>query len=251
MYPEVHEIWRNDARMIAPTLWSGIDGIVIDAVGTLIEPSPSVADAYTRAASRQGVELSPVVVRERFGHSFEREELTDQQRALATDEWVEYRRWERIVQDVLPEVPDPIRAFRELWDHFGRADSWRVFDDVASAIDVFQRAGLALRIGSNFDGRLRGVIAGLPVLSPWSEPLLISSEVGFRKPHREFFRAACLSLGCKPSRVLCIGDDLENDVNGACRAGMPSVLLDRSGSRAACQVERFTSLVDIANLFVK
>ena len=37
--------------------WSLIAGIVLDAVGTLIKPVPSVAEAYTEAARRQGVEL--------------------------------------------------------------------------------------------------------------------------------------------------------------------------------------------------
>ena len=34
--------------MMSETLWDGIEGIVLDAVGTLIEPEPSVADVYLR-----------------------------------------------------------------------------------------------------------------------------------------------------------------------------------------------------------
>ena len=43
--------------------WNGIRGIVFDAVGTLIKPVPSVAEAYTAAARRQGVVLEPEEVR--------------------------------------------------------------------------------------------------------------------------------------------------------------------------------------------
>jgi putative hydrolase of the HAD superfamily len=72
---------------------------------------------------------------------------------------------------------------------------------------------------------------GLPELAECSLSLVISSEVGFRKPHPSFYHAACARLGLAPERVLCVGDDLENDVIGAIRAGLSGMLLDRT-SRA-------------------
>jgi putative hydrolase of the HAD superfamily len=61
---------------------------------------------------------------------------------------------------------------------------------------------------------------------------VISAEVGYRKPHPAFYRAACESLGLPAERVLCVGDDPENDVLGPRRAGLRGVLLDR-GLRSA------------------
>jgi putative hydrolase of the HAD superfamily len=90
-----------------------------------------------------------------------------------------------------------------------------------------------VRVASNFDGRLRGVVAGLPAVAGLRDALVISSEVGYRKPHPAFYRAACARLGLPPGRVLCVGDDLENDVLGAGRAGLRGVLLDRSGAGPA------------------
>ena len=75
--------------------------------------------------------------------------------------------------------------------------------------------GVSVCVGSNFDARLRGVVQGLPELDSCVDSLVISSEVGYRKPHPSFFRAACDHLGLPPERVLCVGDDLENDVRGA------------------------------------
>jgi putative hydrolase of the HAD superfamily len=71
------------------------------------------------------------------------------------------------------------------------------------------------------------VIRGLPELSGWVDSLVISSEVGFRKPHPSFFHAACSRLGLPPEKVLCVGDDVENDVRGAIRAGLAGLLLER------------------------
>ena len=90
---------------------------------------------------------------------------------------------------------------------------------------------MPMRIASNFDARLRGVVGGLPEVACVAAPLVISSEVGYRKPHPAFYRAACASLGFPPERVLCVGDDPENDVRGAGRAGLRGLLLDRDGDR--------------------
>jgi putative hydrolase of the HAD superfamily len=226
-------------------LWDGIEGIVFDAVGTLIKPDPSVAAAYTATARRQGVELELEEVRTRFLVHFQCDEVHAEQGVLSTDEATERRRWRRIVSGVLPELTDPDRAFDELWDHFSSPASWRCFPDVAPALIALKQMGVSLCVGSNFDGRLRGVVQGLPELEPWLDSLVISSEVGYRKPHSEFFRAACDHLGLPPDRVLCVGDDVQNDVLGAIRAGLSGLLLDRGAERPADlpHVANLTALV--------
>jgi putative hydrolase of the HAD superfamily len=213
--------------------WSLIAGIVMDAVGTLIKPVPSVADAYREAAGRQGVELNREDVRARFNLHFQSDEVQGGRGLHSTDESTEIWRWRRIVNKVMPEVPDPQRAFDELWNHFGRPDSWRCFPDVAPALRQLREAGIAVCVGSNFDGRLRRVVGGLPELRWAVNDLVISSEVGYRKPHPTFFQAVSDHLGLPKSRVLCVGDDLENDVRGAIRAGMSGLLLDRTSAHPA------------------
>jgi putative hydrolase of the HAD superfamily len=211
--------------------WNGIRGIVLDAVGTLIRPVPSVAEAYTAAAARQRVALDTEEVRRRFQVHFQTDGVHAEQGPLSTDERIEWRRWRKIVAGVLPEVPDLDRAFDELWAHFGSAASWRCYPDVPPALEAFADMEIAVCVGSNFDRRLRGVVEGLPQLQPWADSLVISSEVGYRKPHPAFFEAACTHLGLPAANVLCVGDDLENDVHGAIRAGLHGLLLERSDGR--------------------
>jgi putative hydrolase of the HAD superfamily len=215
--------------MIAHSVASGIQGIVLDAVGTLIDPAPAVATVYAWAALRQGVELDPDEVKSRFYQHFGQDEIDEARGPLATDEAIEHRRWRRIVAQVLPEVPDPQRAFSELWVHFGLPTSWRVFPDVAPALATVEASGLAIGIASNFDARLREVLVGLPELARWSDRVVISSEVGYRKPHPAFYQAACARLELAPGRVLHVGDDIENDLHGPRRAGVHSILIDREG----------------------
>jgi putative hydrolase of the HAD superfamily len=221
-----------------------IAGIVFDAVGTLIKPDPSVADAYTEAAGRQGVKLNRDEVKARFHAHFQSDEVRGDRGIHSTDEATEIRRWRRIVTKVLPEVPEPDRAFDELWDHFSRPESWRCFPDVAPALRAIHEAGISVCVGSNFDRRLRRVVMGLPELGWAVDALVISSEVGYRKPHPSFYRAACERLGLPGRRVLCVGDDPETDVAGAIRAGLSAVLLDRGG-RGLIDLPHVTDLTSL------
>ena len=226
---------------------NGIRGIVFDAVGTLIKPVPSVAEAYTAAAGRQGGAIKPAEVRQRFQHHFQNGDEHAGNGLFSTDEVTERRRWRAIVGGVLAEVPDPDRAFEELWEHFSQPGSWRCFPDVEPALGGLADAGISVCVGSNFDSRLRGVVQGLAELGPCVDALVISSEVGYRKPHPLFFEAVCNHLGLPAHQVLCVGDDIENDVRGAIRAGLSGILIDRGGNRPADlpHVPVLTALVEM------
>jgi HAD superfamily hydrolase (TIGR01458 family) len=45
------------------------------------------------------------------------------------------------------------------------------------------------------------------------------------KPSSTFFHAAVAKLGCKPSEVLMVGDDVDSDINGALKAGLKATLV--------------------------
>ena len=74
---------------------------------------------------------------------------------------------------------------------------------------------------SNFDDgtvcrrllRERGIL-------PYLSAVLISEEVGWRKPHREIFERAARASGCRPEQMLFVGDSPIDDVDGARAVGM-------------------------------
>jgi len=57
--------------------------------------------------------------------------------------------------------------------------------------------------------------------------ILISEEVGLRKPRREIFEAVVEQLGLAPSEILHVGDNLRADVEGAASVGMQTVWITR------------------------
>jgi putative hydrolase of the HAD superfamily len=57
-------------------------------------------------------------------------------------------------------------------------------------------------------------------LTPFFDVLLISGELGYRKPHAMAFERLVADFGVDRSRVLYVGDNIEADINGALLAGI-------------------------------
>ena len=105
--------------------------VVFDAVGTLMEPDPTVAVAYHRVGAKYGSRLSVADVGARFRRAFRASETDsfpggpEPGERWRTSDSFEEERWRWIVREVFPEVRDQEGCFRELWDHFARPASWR------------------------------------------------------------------------------------------------------------------------------
>ena len=56
---------------------AGVGVVVFDVVGTLVEPSPSVAVAYQLAAARHGLTVDTAVIQQRFKAAWRRQEMVD------------------------------------------------------------------------------------------------------------------------------------------------------------------------------
>jgi putative hydrolase of the HAD superfamily len=90
------------------------------------------------------------------------------------------------------------------------------------------------------------VVAGRPELQALRH-LVISSEVGWRKPATEFFEELCRQVGVPPAETAFVGDDPVNDVEGAAAAGLCAVRFDprRDGPcREPACVSRLGQLLD-------
>lgn len=59
------------------------------------------------------------------------------------------------------------------------------------------------------------------------DPVVVSEDVGVRKPRPEIFQAALARLGLAPEEVVHVGDDLQADVAGAADLGLRTVWVTR------------------------
>jgi len=214
----------------------GVRAVLFDAVRTLIHADPLAADVYADVGRRFGSALTSAEIAHRFKVAVAHEDEIDRERGFRTSEERELERWRRIVSDVLTGVSDRDACFRDLFHHFSQPAAWRLDDQAGAVIAELARRGLRLGIASNYDRRLRGVVAGLPALRP-IQHIVISSEVGWRKPARQFYNSVCDALDSSPGHILHIGDDLANDYEAALAAGLRAVLFKPRGidsSSMAC-----------------
>ena len=218
------------------------ESIVFDAVGTLIYPEPEVAVVYSQVGRQFGSRLSQRKVSARFRAVFEELEVRDRAGELRTSEEFEFARWREIVGRVLDDSADSAGCFAELYAHFARPSSWRVFPDVAPVFEELSSRGVKLALASNFDRRLFEITRQLQPLNLCSH-IVVSSQVGYRKPHPEFFAAIAAAIGSAPERIVYVGDDPESDVAGARSVGMRAVLLDRRGQARASAIGSLKELL--------
>jgi putative hydrolase of the HAD superfamily len=115
---------------------------------------------------------------------------------------------------------------RRVYDEFGRADRWRLYDDVLPAITRLKERGHLIGVISNWDGRLSMLLEGLGI-AEMLDTIVSSAEVGLHKPDPRIFELACERVGVTPREAVHVGDHHYADVLGASAVGMTPVLIDR------------------------
>jgi putative hydrolase of the HAD superfamily len=222
----------------------GVAAVFFDAVGTLIHPEPAAADVYAAVGRRFSSRLEPALVATRFRAAFRRQEERDHAGGLRTGEAREVARWRAIVGEVLDDVADPEGCFQALYTHFARADAWLCDPEAEATLRALAARCYRLGVASNFDERLRGIVAALPALRPVRH-VVVSSEVGWRKPAPAFFEEMCRQAGLPAAQVLLVGDDVVNDYEGARAAGLHALLLDSRGKEPIPANVRLTRLSEL------
>jgi putative hydrolase of the HAD superfamily len=202
--------------------------VLFDAVGTLIFADPPVEDVYHSVGARHGSQLSRAEIRERFREAFRRHTNDDGVASSAR----ERRRWEGVVGDVFCELSDAHgELLDELWRYFSQPSAWQLFDDVVPCIAELRARGYALGVASNFDERLVGVCRGQAALAELK--LFWSSDIGYSKPHPQFFAQVAQRLELQPHEILLIGDDKTADYRGAQAASWHAIHIHRHGKASS------------------
>jgi len=73
-------------------------------------------------------------------------------------------------------------------------------------------------------------LAGVPLLAPYFDHIVISGEFGEGKPAASIFSHALGLLGIEPKHAVMVGDKLTTDILGANTIGMDSVWINRHGA---------------------
>ena len=104
----------------------------------------------------------------------------------------------------------------------------RAYPDAEPALRALRARGLKLVVVSNWDCSLRSVLERSG-LAASLDGAISSAEAGARKPDPAIFAPALELAGCGAGEALHVGDTATEDVEGARAAGIPVLLLERSG----------------------
>jgi putative hydrolase of the HAD superfamily len=216
----------------------GIRWVLFDAVGTLIDADPPVAEVYHAAGQRFGSRRSVAEIGQRFRLAL----AAEQSNSRPTSESNERERWRQIVGHVMDDVPEAGDAiFEHLWRHFAQPQHWRVYDDVPDTLTALARHGFQLGIASNFDRRLVEIASGHPRLAPCTS-VFVSSDISYTKPDPRFFLGVEARLGVAPAEIALVGDDEVNDIQGAITAGWRAIRLNRDEAASPGEIRTLAEL---------
>ena len=225
--------------------------VFFDAADTLFHVHGSVAEIYLRHAVEFGFSQKPdslVAIQQAFRRAF-REAPPPVFVAAEPARIKQSERlwWFDIVHHVFYRV-GMFERFDEFFDHVFRVfedhRSWRLFPETASTLTRLKAQSLELGIISNFDSRLFTVLRGLGIADAF-DTVTISSLAQAAKPAHQIFQVALEKHAIDPEEALHVGDSLRDDVEGAKKAGLHAVLLDREGRQQRADVETIKSLEEL------
>ena len=215
--------------MITKNKEEALKAIFFDAVGTLFYLTKTVGHHYALVGGEVGLALDAQELDRAFYTAWK--QMPPRPAINGPRENDDKGWWRQLVYLVLDQVApslseyDRDNFFEIAYEHFAEAGVWKLYPEV---VDVLEKLcpRFQLAVVSNFDGRLRFILAHLGI-SKFFAHVFISSEIGADKPDPEIFRRALKVMSLKTSQALHAGDDPERDWKAATAATLSIFRLDR------------------------
>lgn len=124
-------------------------------------------------------------------------------------------------------------------------ERWRVYDDVKPVIESLSAAGWTHVILSNHVPELADIVSHLGLVSNFRR-VFNSAEIGYEKPHPGAYQ---IVLDALPAlrEVWMVGDNIQADVQGAIKMGIPAILVRRYHAEARLFAE---TLYDVPGILI-
>ncbi|MBK5307462.1 MAG: HAD family phosphatase [Frankiaceae bacterium] len=194
---------------------SVIEALVVDYGGVLTNSLAETMGAWFALEGIDG-EAFGRAMRDLLGPQAEREAAVNPVHALERGEIEIPHFEEQLAAHLVSTTGDPVRADGLLTRMFA---GFELAEDMHGVVRRVKRAGFKTALLSNSWG------LGYP-REGWDElfdVIVISGEVGLRKPEREIYELCARQLGMPPGACVFV-DDLSPNVRGAVDVGMVGVL---------------------------
>jgi putative hydrolase of the HAD superfamily len=216
--------------------------VLLDVDFTLIRPRRVFdAEGYAELGARFGAQLDP----ERF----------EQARLDAFHVWrgqtLEHRsaQHRRFAIEIVrgmgagSDVAEQIGIAAE--QEWGDPSNFELFPDVVPLLETLRACDCRVGLVSNTDRELEPFAAQLGIGVDFA---LASRAHGRRKPCATIFAAALALGGASAEAAVMVGDNLDDDIEGAIRCGLRAILVDRNERYSEYAGERIRGLDELAPL---
>lgn len=224
---------RENYQLDEETLKRPFDVILFDLGSTLI-----YFDGDFDAILRSGYAASYVFLNE-SGIKVEREAFLarlqaqmDAYRRERETEFIEYTTHHilrlTLAEFGYPDTPESLtrQAVNSIYQL--TQQHWNVEDDALSTLEILEADGYRMGLISNAgDGPDVQSLVDQAGLRPFFDVILVSAEMGIRKPNPLIFEQALHFWGVSPDRAAMVGDTLGADILGARNTGMYSIWVTR------------------------
>jgi putative hydrolase of the HAD superfamily len=213
--------------------------VLFDAVGTLLHLREPVGETYARSARSHGVTVAADALQAAFPRALRAMPpmvfpgLAPDRRHTAERDW-----WRAVVRATfraagVAERPTEIDGcFEELFTYYAGAAGWRAADGATDVLRALRARGLRTGVVSNFDHRLPALLAALG-LAPLLDVVVLPADAGAAKPDPGIFAVALERLQVGAAEAAYVGDDADDDIAGAERAGLRAIDVARVGDLRA------------------
>jgi len=204
-----------------------VRAVLFDAAGTLIHLREPVGETYARYAREHGLTVAPSALQAAFPRALRAmPPMVFPARAGAERLEAERGWWRAVVRSVFDAAgasgdrfADFEACFERLFAHYAEAAAWRRAAGAIELLASLRGHGVRTGVVSNFDHRLPALLAGLE-LAPLLETVVLPADAGAAKPDPRIFALALARLGVSADEAVYVGDDADDDIAGAQRAGL-------------------------------
>lgn len=231
--------------------------IFLDFGGTLFDYCPSNEEIWAKTASLHGRPTEhddPDLIRALVNKADAYDRLTisslENGRIKASREQLYWL--ENLVAEELG-IWDAAAVEHALESFEARLGSYSVFPDALLTLEMLKQSGIRIGLISNVNektGPMRRPLLKQEGLLDYFETIILSTEVGYRKPDVQIFQHALDSMKLSdPADAWYVGDLYGKDVIGSRNAGLIPVLFDRTGHRKVdcIRIQALSALVELVD----
>ena len=124
-----------------------------------------------------------------------------------------------------------------------------VLPDAVETLQKLREKGYRLGVLTNGYSHIQNRKLDVAGLRPYLDYVMISGDDALQKPAPEAFRRAAFRLGVHPTDCVYVGDNPENDVQGARGVGMQPVFRDIGFATAEDSVPHIHDLIELVNMY--